>query len=65
MNDPGPDDSGWLAFAEAVVKARRGDGSGFAQFVLGNTRTWVMPGIMAMSCTSWARSARSSTPPPI
>ncbi|MFC4012264.1 alpha/beta fold hydrolase [Nonomuraea purpurea] len=50
MNDPGPDNSLWLAFAESVNKARRGDGSGFADFILGNSRVWAMPGVLAMSC---------------
>ncbi|MEU6717766.1 alpha/beta hydrolase [Nonomuraea sp. NPDC046802] len=50
MNAQGPDDSLWLAFAESVDKARHGDGSGFADFVLANSRTWAVPGIMAMSC---------------
>ncbi|WP_433510248.1 alpha/beta fold hydrolase [Nonomuraea sp. CA-143628] len=49
-NDPGPDNSRWLAFAEAVDKARHGDGSGFADYALGNARIWSVPGVLAMSC---------------
>ncbi|WP_157548420.1 alpha/beta fold hydrolase [Nonomuraea candida] len=58
--DPGPGHVRWLAFAEAVDKARRGDGSGFAEPVLGNMRVWAMPAILAMTCgdqrgyTGWA-----------
>ncbi|MFI6387196.1 alpha/beta fold hydrolase [Nonomuraea sp. NPDC050540] len=48
--DPGPDDVNWLTFAESVDKARRGDGSGFGAWVLGNTRVWAMPGVLAMTC---------------
>ncbi|MGW5489675.1 alpha/beta fold hydrolase [Streptosporangium sandarakinum] len=48
--DPGPGNSRWLAFAEAVDRARRGDGSGFADFALGNAQVWTMPGILAMTC---------------
>ncbi|MEU9831750.1 alpha/beta fold hydrolase [Streptosporangium sp. NPDC048047] len=48
--DPGPENSRWLVFAEAVDKARHGDGSGFADFALGNARVWAMPGALAMSC---------------
>ncbi|MGV9598506.1 alpha/beta fold hydrolase [Streptosporangium sandarakinum] len=48
--DPGPENSRWLAFAEAVDRARRGDGSGFADFALGNAQVWAMPGILAMTC---------------
>ncbi|NRQ33720.1 alpha/beta fold hydrolase [Nonomuraea sp. NN258] len=50
ISDPGPDDSRWLAFAAAVDKARRGDGSGFADFALGNARIWAAPGVLAMTC---------------
>ncbi|YCK38186.1 alpha/beta fold hydrolase [Actinomadura sp. ATCC 39365] len=50
MSDPGPDNSRWLAFAEAVDKARAGDGSGFADFALGNARIWAAPGALAMTC---------------
>ncbi|GII60891.1 alpha/beta hydrolase [Sphaerisporangium krabiense] len=48
--DPGPGDSHWLAFAEAVGKARHGDGSGFADLALGNARVWAMPAALAMTC---------------
>ncbi|MFC5831050.1 alpha/beta fold hydrolase [Nonomuraea insulae] len=48
--DPGQDGSRWLAFAASVDKARRGDGSGFAEFVLGNANVWAMPGALAMTC---------------
>ncbi|MGW5265259.1 alpha/beta fold hydrolase [Microbispora sp. NPDC004025] len=47
---PGPGDSRWLAFAEAVDKARRGDGSGFADAALGNVRAWTTPLILGMTC---------------
>ncbi len=50
LGDPGPGNSRWLAFADAVDKARRGDGSGFADFALGNARVWAMPGALAMTC---------------
>ncbi|WP_433348813.1 alpha/beta fold hydrolase [Microtetraspora malaysiensis] len=48
--DPGPGNANWLAFSEAVDKARGGDGSGFAEFVLGNARVWTMPAVLAMTC---------------
>ncbi|MEU4834364.1 alpha/beta fold hydrolase [Streptosporangium sp. NPDC023615] len=48
--DPGPDHSGWLAFAGSVERARRGDGSGFAETAIGNARVWTMPGVLAMTC---------------
>ncbi|TYB70089.1 alpha/beta hydrolase [Nonomuraea sp. PA05] len=48
--DPGPDHSRWLTLAENVDRARRGDGSGFADFVLGNARAWAMPVALAMTC---------------
>ncbi|MFD9940423.1 alpha/beta fold hydrolase [Nonomuraea sp. NPDC059023] len=48
--DPGPDHANWLTFAGSVDKARRGDGSGFGAWVLGNTRVWAMPGVLAMTC---------------
>ncbi|MEU4549208.1 alpha/beta fold hydrolase [Nonomuraea dietziae] len=50
VGDPGLGNSRWLAFADAVDKARRGDGSGFADFALGNARVWTMPGALAMTC---------------
>ncbi|MEV4106630.1 alpha/beta fold hydrolase [Nonomuraea sp. NPDC049695] len=50
VGDPGPGNSRWLAFADAVDKARRGDGSGFADFALGNARVWATPGLLAMTC---------------
>ncbi|RVX41182.1 TAP-like protein [Nonomuraea polychroma] len=50
IGDPGPNNSRWLAFAEAVNKARGGDGSGFADFALGNARIWAAPGALAMTC---------------
>ncbi|GGQ19234.1 alpha/beta fold hydrolase [Streptosporangium pseudovulgare] len=50
FTDPGPGNSRWLAFAESVDKARRGDGSGFADVALGNAQVWAMPGVPAMSC---------------
>ncbi|MEV0344651.1 alpha/beta fold hydrolase [Nonomuraea sp. NPDC050680] len=46
MNDP----ARWPAFAEAVDKARHGDGSGFGEVILGNSRIWAMPGALAMTC---------------
>ncbi|MBB5079117.1 alpha/beta fold hydrolase [Nonomuraea endophytica] len=48
--DPGPKETRWLEFAESVDKARRGDGSGFADFALGNARIWATPGALAMTC---------------
>ncbi|WP_169952379.1 alpha/beta fold hydrolase [Microbispora sp. H11081] len=48
--DPGPGDSRWLAFAEAVDRARHGDGSGFADAALGNARAWTMPFALGMTC---------------
>ncbi|MFC7585185.1 alpha/beta fold hydrolase [Nonomuraea antimicrobica] len=48
--DPGPGNARWLSFAEAVDKARNGDGSGFASFALGNARVWATPGALAMTC---------------
>ncbi|WP_169806613.1 alpha/beta fold hydrolase [Microtetraspora malaysiensis] len=48
--DPGPGNANWLAFAAAVHNARGGDGSGFAEFALGNARVWAMPAMPAMSC---------------
>ncbi|MFI7040893.1 alpha/beta fold hydrolase [Microbispora rosea] len=48
--DPGPGDSRWLTFAEAVDKARRGDGSGFADAALGNARAWTTPLALGMTC---------------
>ncbi|NJP94637.1 alpha/beta hydrolase [Nonomuraea sp. FMUSA5-5] len=59
--DPGPDHARWLALAEWTDKARHGDGSGFADFALGNTRAWATPVVLAMSCgdgrgyTGWAQ----------
>ncbi|MEV4223262.1 alpha/beta fold hydrolase [Nonomuraea sp. NPDC049725] len=50
FGDPGPGHARWLAFAEAVDKARSGDGSGFADVALGNARIWAAPGALAMSC---------------
>ncbi len=41
--DPGPGNSRWLTFAEAVDKARHGDGSGFADAVLGNAAASAPP----------------------
>jgi pimeloyl-ACP methyl ester carboxylesterase len=64
LPDPGPGDSRWLALAEWVDKARRGDGSGFADHVLGNTQVWAMPAMLAMTCgdergyTGWAQLRR-------
>ncbi|KAB8181662.1 alpha/beta fold hydrolase [Microbispora catharanthi] len=48
--DPGPGDFRWLTFAEAVDKARHGDGSGFADASLGNARGWAMPLMLGMTC---------------
>lgn len=48
--DPGPGDTRWLAFADAVDRARNGDGSGFAERALGNARIWATPGALAMTC---------------
>ncbi|MGI5158232.1 alpha/beta fold hydrolase [Microbispora sp. CA-102843] len=48
--DPGPGNSRWLTFAEAVDKARHGDGSGFTDAALGNARVWTMPLILGMTC---------------
>ncbi|MET8335567.1 alpha/beta hydrolase [Streptosporangium canum] len=48
--DPGPGHTRWLAFADAVDKARHGDGSGFAEFALGNSRVWTMPLVLGMTC---------------
>ncbi|WP_146615602.1 alpha/beta fold hydrolase [Nonomuraea aridisoli] len=50
LGDPGPGNARWLAFADAVDRARRGDGSGFADVVLGNAAVWAMPGALAMTC---------------
>ncbi|MEU6716497.1 alpha/beta fold hydrolase [Nonomuraea sp. NPDC046802] len=50
VGDPGDGHARWLSFAESLDKARRGDGSGFAEFVLGNARVWSMPGMLAMTC---------------
>nr|WP_157554471.1 alpha/beta fold hydrolase [Herbidospora sakaeratensis] len=61
--DPGPANTRWAAFADAVGKARKGDGSGFADAVLGNARAWATPGVLAMTCgdergyTGWAQLA--------
>ncbi|GAA2985350.1 alpha/beta hydrolase [Streptosporangium longisporum] len=48
--DPGPGHSAWLTFADAVKRARDGDGSGFAEVIVGNMRVWAMPGVLAMTC---------------
>ncbi|MFI9596710.1 alpha/beta fold hydrolase [Nonomuraea sp. NPDC052265] len=48
--DPGPRNANWLAFADAVDKARRGDGSGFADQALFNARYAATPGAQVMSC---------------
>ncbi|MEV4176711.1 alpha/beta fold hydrolase [Nonomuraea sp. NPDC049709] len=48
--DPGPDAANWLTLATSVDRARRGDGSGFADWVLGNAHVWAMPGMLAMTC---------------
>lgn len=48
--DPGPGDARWLAFADAVDKARHGDGSGFADVALGNARVWSTPLTLGMTC---------------
>ncbi|MFE3453261.1 alpha/beta fold hydrolase [Nonomuraea sp. NPDC059194] len=50
MPDPGPGNARWQAFAEAVDRARHGDGSGFAEVALGNARVWAMPLVLGMSC---------------
>ncbi|NAS26414.1 alpha/beta fold hydrolase [Herbidospora sp. NEAU-GS84] len=50
MADPGPENTRWLAFADAIDKAARGDGSGFADGVIGTARVWATPGILAMTC---------------
>ncbi|WP_165970194.1 alpha/beta fold hydrolase [Nonomuraea terrae] len=50
LGDPGPGNTRWLAFADAVDRARQGDGSGFADVVLSNVRVWAMPGALAMTC---------------
>ncbi|TDD13624.1 alpha/beta fold hydrolase [Nonomuraea diastatica] len=47
---PGPEHERWLSFADAVDKARRGDGSGFAHVLLGNARVWSMPLAVGMTC---------------
>ncbi|NUW43617.1 alpha/beta fold hydrolase [Nonomuraea rhodomycinica] len=48
--DPGPRNAAWLAFADAVDRARRGDGSGFADQALGAASFVAMPGAQVMSC---------------
>ncbi|WP_170990742.1 alpha/beta fold hydrolase [Herbidospora galbida] len=48
--DPGPGNARWSAFADAIAKAVRGDGSGFADAALGNARAWATPGALAMTC---------------
>ncbi|SEM43600.1 alpha/beta fold hydrolase [Nonomuraea pusilla] len=48
--DPGPQNAGWLAFADAVDKARHGDGSGFADQVLFTARVAATPAALVMSC---------------
>ncbi len=48
--DPGPQNANWLTFADAVDKARRGDGSGFADQALFNARYAATPGAQVMSC---------------
>jgi pimeloyl-ACP methyl ester carboxylesterase len=47
---PGENYAGWLAFAESLDKARRGDGSGFGASVVTGTHIWSTPGVLAMSC---------------
>ncbi|WP_214410227.1 alpha/beta hydrolase [Sphaerisporangium fuscum] len=48
--DPGPQNADWPAFADAVDKARRGDGSGFADQALFTARYAAMPAALVMSC---------------
>ncbi|GII90415.1 alpha/beta fold hydrolase [Sinosporangium siamense] len=48
--DPGPGSERWRAFAAAVDKARRGDGSALATPVLGNSRVWSMPAMIGKTC---------------
>jgi pimeloyl-ACP methyl ester carboxylesterase len=48
--DPGPGLVRWVSFADAVDKARHGDGSGFADFVLGNVQVWTMPAVLGSTC---------------
>ncbi|MEU7898746.1 alpha/beta fold hydrolase [Nonomuraea sp. NPDC049152] len=48
--DPGPQNADWLTFATSVDKARRGDGSGFADAALFIARHSATPGALAMSC---------------
>ncbi|WP_061293074.1 alpha/beta fold hydrolase [Herbidospora cretacea] len=50
LGDPGPGEAHWRAWADAVDRARNGDGSGFADFALGNARVWATPGVLAMTC---------------
>ncbi|SPL87795.1 proteinase (secreted protein) [[Actinomadura] parvosata subsp. kistnae] len=48
--DPGPRNADWLAVADAMDRARRGDGSGFADQALFTARHAATPGAQVMSC---------------
>ncbi|MEU0564802.1 alpha/beta fold hydrolase [Nonomuraea sp. NPDC005983] len=48
--DPGRQNANWLTFADAVDKARSGDGSGFADQALYNVRYAATPAAQVMSC---------------
>ncbi|MEU7000163.1 alpha/beta fold hydrolase [Nonomuraea sp. NPDC046570] len=48
--DPGPKNANWMTFADSVDKARRGDGSGFADSALFNAWIAATPGAQVMSC---------------
>ncbi|MEU4409720.1 alpha/beta fold hydrolase [Streptosporangium sp. NPDC023963] len=48
--NPGPDNAWWKAFATSVDRLRKGDASGFAEAVNGNSRIWAVPALRAMTC---------------
>lgn len=52
--DPGPGNTNWLALAENIDRARRGDASAFIDWAYGNLSGWTVPVVIAMQCPDGA-----------
>ncbi|MEN3535211.1 alpha/beta fold hydrolase [Microbispora sp. ZYX-F-249] len=56
--DAASDRTSWKAFAEAIDRARHGDGSGFGDTSFGMSQIWTAPVSLAMQCADglWGRT---------